>query len=89
MGAPGAGYVGIEIEQVPEAPFAINWNLFNRRGDSNGRCHPVRFQVMQMHQLISAALVTDADAQLISAPEHPASRPSVGGWETPPPMSRD
>ena len=42
-----------------------------------------------MHQLISAALVTDADAQLISAPEHPASRPSVGGWETPPPISRD
>ena len=35
-----------------------------------------------MHQLISAALVTDADAQLISAPEHPGSSPASWGGET-------
>ena len=68
---------------VSEIAFARNTYP---RGDSNGRCHPCRcaFHVMQMHQLISAALVTDADAQLISAHEHPGSSPASWGGETPP-----
>ena len=73
------------------SPFRNKLELPNPRGDSNRRCHPCRcaFQVMQMHQLISAALVTDADVSVDFRARAPRLQPASGGWGDPAPVCRD